>query len=126
MQITDGEDFSRRAREIETQILRALAKSGQSNVAKVLGLSESSVSRLKDGHFETMSRQLAALGLRVVPSEWRMADPETLRAFMTLFNVALNSHEHPHEILFIRSHGQFSDSCNPRGSQAAADESSQP
>ena len=121
MQIIDGEDFDRKAREIESQILQTLAKRGQVNVAKVLGVSETTVSRFKDGHFEAVSRELASLGLKVVPAEWRMADPETLQAFMKIFNVALNSHEHPHEILLMNKGGPISGAFNSGGGQAGND-----
>lgn len=63
------------AREIETEILRALAERGQCTTADNAGISETRLSRWKGRSdvgggldLEETSRVLASLGLRVVPA----------------------------------------------------------
>lgn len=77
------------SRKIERIILHSLAEHGQSAVANALGVSESTVSRLKDGNLETFSKVLAALDLKVVPTSFRTIDPERMKAFCTLFEAAM-------------------------------------
>ena len=49
------------SRKIERTILQALAERGQAHAAGLMGVSESAVSRMKDG-------QLEALAVKVVPA----------------------------------------------------------
>ena len=77
------------SRKIERTILHALANHSQSAVASSLGVSESTISRLKDGNLETFSKVLAALDLKVAPTSYRSIDPERMRAFCTLFEAAM-------------------------------------
>lgn len=77
------------SRKIERMILHSLAEHGQSAVATAIGVSESTVSRLKDGNLETFSKVLAALDLKVVPTSYRSIDPDRMRAFCTLFEAAM-------------------------------------
>lgn len=66
-------DFDALARDNETAMLRALASAGQKRVAETLELSESTVSRWKEGDLEKTAKSLAAMGLKVV-----LADAETI------------------------------------------------
>jgi hypothetical protein len=64
--------FSERARKNETVIRSALADTGQLVAADLMGLSESTVSRMKGrddngGEIEQISRLMAAIGLKPVP-----------------------------------------------------------
>ena len=77
------------SRKIERTILCSLSNKGQVEVAKLIGVHESTVSRFKDGHLETFSNLLAALDLKVVPTSFRTIDPERMRAFCTLFEAAM-------------------------------------
>jgi len=77
------------SRKIERTILSALSNAGQVEVAKLLGIHESTVSRFKDGHIETFSNLLAALDLKLVPTSFRTIDPERMKAFCTLFEAAM-------------------------------------
>lgn len=64
-----------RARRATSIVLTRLAPEGtQRNVAQVWGVSESSVSRLKE-HVEPVMRLVAQLGLKVVPAEMKCYSP---------------------------------------------------
>jgi len=77
------------SRKIERIVLHSLAERGQSAIAGAVGLSESTISRLKDGSLETFSKVLAVMDLKVVPTSYRSIDPERMRAFCTLFEAAM-------------------------------------
>lgn len=64
-----------KARKIESLLLQALANVGQKQVAEACGISESTVSRWKDGDLARTAASLVAMGLKVVPE-----DAETIRA----------------------------------------------
>jgi len=72
------------ARKNEQLILRGLASRGQAPVAQALAVSESTVSRWKDGEIARWAQCLSVLGLRVVPVEYRCYEPKTLEALLTL------------------------------------------
>jgi len=71
------------ARKNERLILRGLASCGQAPVAQALAVSESTVSRWKDGEIARWAQCLALLGLKIVPMEYRCYDPKTLEALLT-------------------------------------------
>ena len=60
------------ARKNERAVLHALASCGQRYVAEVSGISESRLSRMKDGGLEELCVALAAAGLKVVPADARV------------------------------------------------------
>ena len=60
------------ARKNERAVLHALAACGQRYVAEVSGISESRLSRMKDGGLEELCVALAAAGLKVVPADARV------------------------------------------------------
>ena len=63
---------SETARKNERTVLHALAACGQRYVAEVSGISESRLSRMKDGGLEELCVALAAAGLKVVPADARV------------------------------------------------------
>lgn len=66
-------------------VLRALAQPGsQADIAQQLGLSESTVSRLKNEHLEPLCGMLALAGLKIVPADVRYCRPEQLNALLVL------------------------------------------
>lgn len=64
------------ARKSQTSILQRLSSVGQNEVAKALGVSEATVSRMKSEQAESFSVLLAVLGLKVVPSQNKCYPPE--------------------------------------------------
>lgn len=82
-------DVAERSRKNESIILRRLASVGQAVVATGLGLHESSVSRMKDGELERLSRLLAILGLKAVPIEMRCYPENEINAIFTLARQSL-------------------------------------
>lgn len=77
------------SRKNETSILSGLAHSGQVHVAEALGVSESSISRMKDGQILHMARFLTACGMKVVPIAEVTICPVQLAAVETLFRQAV-------------------------------------
>ena len=74
---------SERARKTVQLVLQRLQEPGTGvAVAAAMGVSESTVSRLKTTHLEEMELMLATLGLKVVPAEFRCVNPDAY-AFLT-------------------------------------------
>ena len=76
--------IAERARKNTSAILRGLASVGQVRVAEHLNLSESTVSRMKDGELDRLGALLAACGLKVVPQDAQTVDQELLRSLSIL------------------------------------------
>ena len=64
-----------RANKNHSTILQALAQAGQSKVAEALGISESTLSRMKDGDLAQLAKLLALCDLKVVPARYECEDP---------------------------------------------------
>lgn len=78
-----------RARKNESAMLQALATMGQNELARAMGVNESTVSRLKDGRIAEMSIALAHLGLKVVPNGMQCFQPEYVEALQTLAAIGI-------------------------------------
>ena len=89
-----------RSRKIESTILQALAKTGQVEIARIMGASESSVSRLKEDKIGQLSELLAACGLKVVPVAYKCIDPALASAMMLLYESAMKRIENPASLLW--------------------------
>ena len=76
--------FADRARKNEKVILSALADTGQAVAATCMGVSESVVSRLKQGDIEQLSKLLAACGLKVIPIDYRCYPQDEIEALRIL------------------------------------------
>lgn len=72
------------ARKINATILHQLASVGQTKVAEVLGVSESTVSRMKEKELPEIALLLDALGLKAVPRAHRCYDEKSLAAIIEL------------------------------------------
>ena len=80
------------SRQIESQLLNALAEAGQSHVAASSGVDESTISKWKGSdHFANISKLLFALGLKPVAADAQIANagdivvnPSELGALKTL------------------------------------------
>ena len=88
------------SRKIERTILQALAERGQAHAAGLMGVSESAVSRMKDGQLELLGKLLAAIGLKVVPAQYKCLDPVRAQAMVTLYEAAMRRIPNPVELLF--------------------------
>jgi predicted XRE-type DNA-binding protein len=88
------------SRKIERTILQALAEQGQATAAVLMGVSESAVSRMKDGQLEALSKLLAATGLKVVPAKYKCMDPVKAQAMVTLYEAAMQRIPNTVELLF--------------------------
>lgn len=80
------------SRQIESQLLNALAEAGQSHVAASIGVDESTISKWKGGeYFLTMAKLMIAMGLKPVAANAQVAgagdmvvNPSELGALKTL------------------------------------------
>ena len=74
---------SENARKIAQSIFQGLSRVGQNEVAKALGTSDSTVSRLKE-QVPQIAGLLAACGLKVVPVEMKCYDEKTIASILEL------------------------------------------
>lgn len=65
----ENASYRKKARRIESQLLGKLAVFGQAKFAKMIGVHESTVSRMKDGWFSQVSLALAILEYGVDDTE---------------------------------------------------------
>ncbi len=72
-------------------MLQRLLSVGQKTVADAMTLSESTVSRWKEGEIERWSKVLALLGLQVVPVSAVVVNAEYLRSLETLAELGLKA-----------------------------------
>lgn len=77
-------DTLARSRKTAATILQRLSSVGQAALADALGVSESTISRWKDGDIEKTAITLTVLGLRVVRDDEQTVDPDKLRALVAL------------------------------------------
>ncbi|MBR7206184.1 transcriptional regulator [Pseudomonas aeruginosa] len=80
-----------RAREFESPILNRLLSVGQKTVADAIGVSESTVSRWKEGEIERWCKVLALLELQVVPMSAQCHPSEYIQALKTLAELGLQA-----------------------------------
>ena len=74
-----------RSRQNESAILRALAATTQASIASVIGVHESTVSKMThDGSIEKTSTFLAAAGLKLVPYTARFYEPDYIASLQVL------------------------------------------
>lgn len=78
-----------RSRKNVQVVLQALAVTGQAEVARHMGVSESTVSRMKDGTIDQLGALMAHLGLKVVPAGMLCFDPAYVDALKTLAEVGI-------------------------------------
>lgn len=81
-----------RARKAYSMILLRLQPAGtQIALAASMGVSETTISRFKTEHLETLCSLLAHLGLKVVPVEMQCFPQERVQALLTLSKAHLES-----------------------------------
>ncbi len=71
--------------------MQRLVSVGQKTVADAIGLSESTVSRWKEGEIERWAKLFALLGLQVVPVSAVVVNAEYLRSLETLAELGLKA-----------------------------------
>ncbi|HBP0623976.1 TPA: transcriptional regulator [Pseudomonas aeruginosa] len=81
----------RKAREFESLVLNRLLSVGQKTVADAIGVSESTVSRWKEGEIERWCKVLALLELQVVPMSAQCHPFEYIQALKTLAELGLQA-----------------------------------
>jgi DNA-binding XRE family transcriptional regulator len=71
-------------RKNEQRVLRRMAESRQVELAELLGVSDATVSRMKDGDIARFSLLLAAMGLKIVPDSARVYESKVIEALTLL------------------------------------------
>lgn len=89
-------DISAIARKNESFILQRLSEVGQTRVAELTGLSETMVSRMKDGQIKNVCLLVAACGLKVVSGDSMEIDQSELAALETLSKKWLEARSNKH------------------------------
>lgn len=84
-----------RARKTVKCVLQALSSTPATAVAAAMGVSEPTISRLKNEHLESFAKMLAHLGLKVVPVEMRCFDPRYIEALQVLAEAELARQKSP-------------------------------
>ena len=83
-----------RARKGVALVLRRLQEPGtQAAIAAAMGVSESTVSRLKNEHLEGVAMLLAHAGIKLVPASSRCFDPDYIDAVLRLAKAHMKSLE---------------------------------
>jgi hypothetical protein len=82
-----------RSRKINTLVFQRLSSVGQVEVSRQLGVSEPTISRLKNEHLEAVCQMLAVLNLKVVPIEMKCFEPRKIEILMELARDHLNQLE---------------------------------
>ena len=79
------------ARKGSVLAARALAEPGRAAaVAAVMGLSESTISRIKNERLDEVLLFLAHLGLKATPTSYRCIDERTFEAYQVLWEKAMS------------------------------------
>lgn len=89
-----------RARKTVKCVLQALSGTPATAVAAAMGVSEPTISRLKNEHLGSFAAMLAHLGLKVVPVEARCFDPRYIEALQTLAEAELARQKNPPHLEF--------------------------
>lgn len=71
------------ARKINSKFLQRLSEEGQKPVAEAIGVSETTISRVKQ-HSEDTIKALRSLGFKVVPVEMKCYKPEVIEPLLLL------------------------------------------
>lgn len=90
-----------RARKAHVTVLKAMQEPGrQVAAATAMGVSESTVSRMKTEHLESFCSLLAHLGLKVVPVEMQCFPADKVQALLTLARDHLSTIERPDQLVW--------------------------
>lgn len=77
-------EIAERARKNRSTIFEGLSSVGQVEVARRLGIVESTLSKMKGDELEKAAQVMAAAGLKVVPVAYRCVDPRYMEAILVL------------------------------------------
>jgi transcriptional regulator with XRE-family HTH domain len=75
-------EFQARAHKNETLVLHTLQRVTGKAVAEIMEVSETTVSRFKNGELKEWAAFLAALGLKIVPSSLKCYDQKEIEAVL--------------------------------------------
>lgn len=87
------------SRKTVSLIFQRLASAGQVTVAQALGVSEATVSRMKE-EVPRLSAMLSVLELKVVPADMRCYDEKTLTAVLELARQRMAQIQTPQQLVW--------------------------
>lgn len=94
-------DVRSKAIVMQTAVLQRLQEPGRAMaIATAMGISESTISRLKNDHLSSMCELIAHAGLKIVPVEMKCYPPEKIDALLTLAKAHLASIESADEMVW--------------------------
>ncbi len=85
------------ARKIASAIFQGLSRVGQNQAAQALGVSDSTITRMKDD-VPKWAGLLSALGLKVVPTSMRCYEEKTLSAILELAHQRMEQIKTPSQL----------------------------
>lgn len=86
-------ELDARTRKNLATILQGLASVGQSVVAQALGVSESTISRMKEKELPELAKFLALIGRKAVPVEMKCYRPDAIAAIFTLARMTVENND---------------------------------
>lgn len=89
-----------RARRNESALLQAIARMGLEPLAREIGVSEATVSRLKNEHLPHFAKLMAACGYKTVPIDMECYRPESIAAVLTLAKERMQQIESPRQLIW--------------------------
>jgi hypothetical protein len=85
-----------RARKTVKCVLQGLSDNGKAaSIAVAMGVSEPTITRLKNDHLQNFALVLAHLGLKVVPAEYKCYNPDYVESILTLARAQLLENSAP-------------------------------
>lgn len=85
---------------METLVRRQVMSVGQAEIARRTCKDESKISRLMNGDLALFAQLLALCGLKVVPAEWRCADPDKIESVLKWAKIGMDSVKSAEDLLF--------------------------
>lgn len=86
------------ARRTEALVIQAFARRGHQSIADEIGVSEATVSRLKNEHLHNFVLALRAAGLKVVPQDMRCYPEDQIEAIFKLAQAHMRQMESSREL----------------------------
>lgn len=89
-----------KSRKFHSLALQTISRVGQNEIAKLIGTSETTVSRHIAAELERACQVLAAAGLKVVPADMRCYPEDQIEALFTLAKARLKAMESAEKLIF--------------------------
>jgi len=91
-------EFQARAHKNETLVLNTLQRVTGKAVAEIMEVSETTVSRFKNGELKEWAAFLAALGLKIVPQHHVCRNPKQMEALLYFAKIGMRNIENADQL----------------------------